>query len=844
MGLKGMENRPSTQSNVIIASIDLGSLLGGDIPIGVIQVADQFLRDKVDNGTLKGAWTNIFGGDLHLHITTYNGDFFDGNSYRDNPSTCAAELARKAATETLKKAHEMGLYQPDDGTSIIDMDPEDQVQALGIRYLDFPFTERGAEPIYVAKAINGSWGFFNRALFNLFFNPDKGSGRRIEGNYFSALVESIQDLRSAKSQVRTYEFGPGQMNELQSLVADADEWRLSKVYAVGGRFGEGDLKDEPAAMVEGNFSPILIGRSQSGLPAIGEYTQSTAEFYFGPGGKDGGYRVGLMPVSFEEAKSTAISEGTAKVPAYAYQSYDQGRIPQGLDVEDIFSQNRPETRRLQKDAGNLIRYMTMHGEFEPYLNPETAEGRAFGEAERLSHRFMDIPDHEDRVVVRANERSIFTISDIKADSGGKIGHTTPPNHFRYVAQASLQEAKNIGLIYGTSKILEVGDDGHLLMSHDKGVDCNPIHLFAYKTFFRQVWVAEIIGYKWYGLGQDLVGDATEGRTTEELAEIDDAFIELLPDFLPESERIYIDKLKSAYNQWKTGREKGHKPEPVFAGNVSGQGPGFAELPMPKAANVGLLAIDKSGPSAFNLPVWYSLSKTTADGSLNHYLEGTDAKGLVVEVWDVEGHKRIFLDFESEAHQAQNFLGATEKFNFKRIWTRTTEEWDAQLVLESLGDILLSASTEKLAVITGGEYRGKDDPVLLAVEPLANALNLFMRDGFYMTQGDGRGSHNMFPTPLALEDAIATVNSRGVAVSVIIKLDAKGEIQGLYDVFADPAYDDARDRSYSLNKAIWDAQGGNFIPVGVGAAKVEQSYPLAKTLARITAPDSKFVATRS
>ena len=63
-------------------------------------------------------------------------------------------------------------------------------------------------------------------------------------------------------------------------------------------------------------------------------------------------------------------------------------------------------------------------------------------------------------------------------------------------------------------------------------------------------------------------------------------------------------------------------------------------------------------------------------------------------------------------------------------------------------MLLAASTEKLAIITGGEYRGKDDPVLLAVEPVANGLNLFMRDRFYMTQGDGRGSHNMFPIPLA------------------------------------------------------------------------------------------------
>ncbi len=135
-------------------------------------------------------------------------------------------------------------------------------------------------------------------------------------------------------------------------------------------------------------------------------------------------------------------------------------------------------------------------------------------------------------------------------------------------------------------------------------------------------------------------------------------------------------------------------------------------------------------------------------------------------------------------------------------------------------------------------------MLLAFEQLAQALNLFMRDRYYLTQGDGRGSHYMFPTPLAFQDAIATINSRAVAVAAWITIDSSGEIRGFRDVFADPSYEVARDRAYEINKAIWDAQGGNFIPVGVGTAKVEQSYPLAQTLTRITAADSEFISKRT
>jgi fructose 1,6-bisphosphate aldolase/phosphatase len=821
------------QSTIHLFSANLGRLLGPVLPEQVVEAARSFLKEHDRHRRLRGAWVTVFGDDLHLHLTTYNGDFPAG----EDPCALAAALGKGAAQAALARGLELGLgrSRPAGKTS----PSAEQVTALDLRQLDYPFTERGAEPIFVAKALNGSWGFFNRALFNLYFNPDKGSGHRIEGNDFRAVVENVADLRAGKANPRTYTFGPAESNELLALVTDPDDWRLSAVYAARGRFGEGPYRDEPAALVGGGRDPVFVGRCQSGLPAVGEFTQAVGEFYLGPGGEDGGYRVGLVPATFAEAHVPSAADGVAKVVAYAYQSYGQGRIPEG-DVADIFAQNPPELRHLQREAMMLIRHMTTHGEFEPYLNAATAIRRAERVAEELGGRMEPIPDGADPVVEAANRRAVFTVSDIKADSGGKVGHTAPPNHFAPVAEASLREAKEAGLILGTSAFLAVGDDGHLLMTHGRGADCNVIHLLAYRTFFRQVWVAAVLGYKWYGLGQDLVGGASSGKKTEELAALTPRFLNLLPEHLPRPERDRFGELQTAFEAWRTGAGEGRTPAPPFAGNVSGQGPGFAELPMPRPAPVGLLAIDKAGPAAFNLPVWEALRRCHADGTVSRYLEGTDACGLVVEVWDVERHRRVFLDFETEAALVQRLLGATDKFNFKRVWTRRQPFTPARAT-DALGDVLLAASTEKLAVISGGEYLGKDDPVLLAVEPLANGLNLFLRDRFYMTQGDGRGSHNMFPTPLAFGEAVATVNSRAVSVSAMLSFDAKGEIRGVRDVFADPAYDEARDRAFRLNKAIWDAHGGNFSPVGVGASKVEKSYPLAKMIARITAPGSPYEA---
>lgn len=834
------ENHPQRQANVTIVTLDLGRWIHGDLPSQIVELARNGLRSGLTENRLRGAWVQGFGGDLHLHITTYNEDFIVNGEYANQPIDAAVKAAVNAGLIALEEAIKMQRCS-DAAKEVLRLDSELQAEALGAYYLNFPFTERGAEPIFAAKAINGSWGFFNRAVFNLFFNPDKGSGRRIEGNDYLGVVESIADLKSGVDTVRTYEFGPGNLNEMVALIADADEWRLSRVYAVQGKFAESELHREPAVAVEGAKNPVLVGRSQSGLPAVGEFTQAVGEFCFGPGGGAGKYRVGLMPVNFDEARCCSIPQGTAKVVAYAYQSYDNGKIPTDADVVDIFDQNRPETRRLQRDAADLIRHMASHGEFEPYVNPMAAESCASHVAQRLEARFEPIPEAADPLLESANKTANFTLSDIKADSGGKVGHTTPPHLFRRVAEASLQEGKDAGLIFETSEIIEVGDDGHLLMSHNRGADNNEIHLFAYRTFFRQVWVAEVLGYKWYGLGQDLVGETTAGHPTEELANLNDAFLKLLPNFLPTAERGQIGRIENAYKAWRTGEGQGHKVLQVFSGNISGQGPGFAELPLVRPGKIGLLAIDKTGPSAFNLPIWWSINQASASGALSSYLDRTGGVGCVLEIWDVEHHRRIFLDFKSEAEYAQHLLGAVERFNVKRIWSRRAKNWDSESPTDGLGEVLLAASTEKLAVITGGEYRGKDDPVLLAVEPFADALNLFMRDCFYMTQGDGRGSHFMFPTPLPTRDAIATVNSRAVAVSAWISINSDGEICGLRDVFSDPIYEAARDRAYRLNKAIWDAQGGNFIPVGVGSAKVEQSYPLAKTLARITASGSEFAS---
>ncbi|MBI3303721.1 MAG: fructose 1,6-bisphosphatase, partial [Deltaproteobacteria bacterium] len=826
------------------------------------------LRKAQQNGDIRDWRAYAFGGDLHLQINTLGQGLHNPQVHK---------VAYEAATAALTLASDSGLYRPVEGKDFFRLSPSARIEALRLRPLEFPFTERGSEPIVVAKLMNGAVGAFNRMLFNMFFHPDKGSHQRLDGTRFVAVVENVNDLVAGKVQRRLYVFGDrpqeeglvlmypfleeplalsrdqvGDWAELLSMIANPAEWVVSAIYAVHGRFvSDGGhwqaTRHEPVAVVSVEpalpgvavTDPVVVMRLQSGLPAVGEaHFNLGADFHFTIGGPGGGYHVGVMPVTMAQARLQSDEQGTAKLVAYTYQSYDNGRIPPEHDVIDLFAQDSVQTAWLQQEAREFIHLMVQHGEFQPYVTAEEAERRARAKAAQLSSLFKHIPSAEqgeiDPLVARANQHARGeTLSDIKADAGGKVGHTTPPALFDGVARASLREAQENGIVRDF-QVFAVGDDMHLLMAHNRGIDANDIHLLAFRTFWRLVWVTELIGYKPYGLAQDLkIGPATKGKRVDDLAEPSDRFVVLLAEHLPEPERAVLEKLHAELAMWKAGHATVEILKP-FAGNVTGQGPGFAELPLKDTWKVGVFAADKAGPAAFNVPLFHAAERALAQ----EQFRSRYGESLAFEIFDVHNHTRIFLDARAHREDIQTLLGAANLFNVKRLWSLPQSVAQREAVEAAVQDILLAASTEKLALITGGEYVGKDDPVLLGVEELITPIFEYTKTGFYMTQGDERGSHYMMLLPKPLSEAVATVRSRGLQVGLVATLSPRG-IAELRDVYAEPSFREARIRIDQINARFWRCQGSEFTPVGVGARDVEPAYPLMKVLNRITSEGSPY-----
>lgn len=867
-----LENEKSLaprRATILIVSAKLSPWLGSSsIPEEALEGARERLATARRKGDIRDFRAHAFGSDLHLQINTL------GKGLQQKE---AHALALEAATAALERAARNGYYRARDGEDFFRSSARERIAGLNLRSLEFPFTERGAEPIVIAKLIHGAAGGFNRMLFDLFFHPDKGSHQRLDGSRFIALVENVGDLAAGKSARRLYAFGDrpkeehlfliypfsreplefdrdqvGDWAELLSLIANPVEWAISAVYAVQGRFAfDGEkaaaTRHEPVALVSVEPAlagvtvedPVAVIRLQSGLPAVGEgHFNLGADFHFTVGGPGGGYHVGVMPVTLAQARRHALEEGTARLVAYTYQSYDNGRIPPDHDVVDLFAQDSVQTEWLQQEAREAIQWMIQHGEFQPYVTAEEAERRARAQAEALERYFEDIPAAErgepDPLVARANEAAGgLALSDIKADAGGKVGHTSPNTLFEHVARASLAEAQELRLVEDF-RVFGVGDDLHLLMYHRRGVDSNDIHLLAFRTFWRVVWVTEILGYKPYGLAQDLkIGPATQGKRVDDLAEPSERFLALLGEHLPEPERSAMEKIRSSFTAWRGGRA-GVEIKKPFAGNVTGQGPGFAELPLEAAWQVGIFAADKAGPAAFNVPLFHAAERALSQPSFR----ARHGESLAFEIYDVHEHKRIFLDARAHRAEIGALLGATNLFNVKRIWSLAQPLAALPAVKSGVRSMLLAASTEKLALITGGEYVGKDDPVLLGVAELVRPIFEFMKRGFYMTQGDERGSHYMMLVPKPLSEAIATVRSRGLQVGLLASL-GDGRITELHDVYAEPSYREVRQRIERINARFWRAQGSEFTPIGVGARDVEPAYPLMKVLNRITATDSRY-----
>jgi fructose 1,6-bisphosphate aldolase/phosphatase len=219
----------------------------------------------------------------------------------------------------------------------------------------------------------------------------------------------------------------------------------------------------------------------------------------------------------------------------------------------------------------------------------------------------------------------ITLSVIKADVGGYVGHSE--SHPDIVAKASecLAEAKKGGLLIDC-QATKCGDDLQLIMTHQQGTGNYDIHKLAWDTFVTGTELAKAM--KLYGAGQDLLTDA-------------------------------------------------------FSGTVKGMGPGFAEMEFEERPSEPVLIFmaDKTSAGAWNMPLY----KMFADpfNSIGLIIAPTMHNGFTFEVHDVKEHKKISFNTPEEIYDMLVLIGAPARFAVKAVYHRGTQEIAAASSTERL-----------------------------------------------------------------------------------------------------------------------------------------------------------------
>ncbi len=209
----------------------------------------------------------------------------------------------------------------------------------------------------------------------------------------------------------------------------------------------------------------------------------------------------------------------------------------------------------------------------------------------------------------------ITLSLIKADIGGYVGHSE--SHPDVLAQArdSLKKAKTEGLLVDFY-VTKCGDDLQLIMTHKRGVDNKDIHELAWNTFISGTELAKKL--KLYGAGQDLLSDA-------------------------------------------------------FSGNVKGMGPGLAEMEIEERPSepVIIFMADKTSSGAWNLPLY----KMFADpfNTIGLVIAPNMHNGFSFEVHDVKEHTKVKFNTPEEIYDLLIFIGAPSRYAVKAVYSRDTGE---------------------------------------------------------------------------------------------------------------------------------------------------------------------------
>ncbi len=262
------------------------------------------------------------------------------------------------------------------------------IKGLGPGVAEMEFEERPSEPVIVFFADKTSPSAWNLPLYEMFADPMNTAGLVIDPKMHDGYTFEVLDVYTGKA-VRLST--PTELYDLLALIGSVGKYVVKNVY----RDYDGEIaataSTQRLSLMAGQYvgkdDPVMIVRSQSGFPAVGEILEPFARPWIVEGWMRGSHNGPLMPVSFEDARPSRF-DGPPRVIAAGYQ-LSEGKL---VGPTDMFRDPAFDKARVRaQDMADILR---RQGIFEPHRLPaEEMEYTTLPKIlKKLENRFYDIEE--------------------------------------------------------------------------------------------------------------------------------------------------------------------------------------------------------------------------------------------------------------------------------------------------------------------------------------------------------------------------------------------------------------------------------------------------------------------
>ncbi|MGH8103239.1 MAG: fructose-1,6-bisphosphate aldolase/phosphatase [bacterium] len=356
-----------------VIKADVGGYVGhSHMHPNLIDEAERLLSEAKKKGAIADFCVLNCGDDLELIMTHSRGE----------NHTAIHGLAWdvfKSCTEEAKKLHLYGA-----GQDLLKDAFSGNVKGLGPGVAEMEFEERPSEPVVIFMGDKCSPSAWNLPIYKMFADPFNTAGLVIDpamGDGFTFEILDLEDNMSVKIVT------PEEIYILLALIGAVERYLIKRVYRRGNNMIAASASTQKLALIAGKYvgkdDPVLIVRSQSGLPAIGEILEPFSFPHLVEGWNRGSHYGPIYPVPFREA-NTSRFDGPPRIIAAGFQI----AIGALIGPVDLFDDPAFDNARYR--AGEIANYMRAHGPFEPHRLPlESMEYTTIPKViEKLKARFV------------------------------------------------------------------------------------------------------------------------------------------------------------------------------------------------------------------------------------------------------------------------------------------------------------------------------------------------------------------------------------------------------------------------------------------------------------------------